>query len=135
MKQISVFLENKTGRLAEVTKTLAANNINISSLCLADTSDFGILRIIVDEPDRAKKVLKDNGFTAATCEVIAVPIEDKPGGLAKVIGLLDEANIEIEYSYVLVRRQQGDALVIVRVENPAYTIEVLNKNGIDVNPR
>lgn len=89
VKQISVFLENKSGRLAEVTKILGENNIDISALSIADTTDFGILRLIVNDPDKAEKVLKENGFTVSSTNVIAIGVEDKPGGLSKALEILD----------------------------------------------
>src|SRR5690554_1516581 len=99
VKQISVFLENKTGRLAAVTDTLAVNGINIRALSIADTSDFGILRLIVDQPDKAYEVLKTGEFTVSVTDVIGVEMPDQPGGLAKVLKELENAEINIEYLY------------------------------------
>ena len=99
IKQISIFLENKLGRLAKVTRILGENNIDICALSVADTTDFGILRLIVDRPDEAKQVLADNGFTVSINDVIAIEVEDKPGGLAKTLSVLDDKGISIEYMY------------------------------------
>ena len=118
VKQISIFLENKSGRLAEVTKVLGENNIDISALSIADTTDFGILRLIVNNPDKAEKVLKDNEFTVSCTSVIAIAVEDTPGGLAKALSILEEESIGIEYMYAFVGKADDEALVIIRVENP-----------------
>ena len=96
LKQVSVFLENKSGRLAEVAKVLGENDVDISALSIADTTDFGILRLIVNKPDKAVRVLKDNGFTVGTTDVIAITVEDHPGGLAQVLDLLDKVQVDIE---------------------------------------
>jgi len=129
-KQISVFIENKRGRLADVTKRLGANGIDISALCIADTTDFGILRIIVDKPDLAEKVLKEDGFAVSITEVIAMSIEDQPGGLAKALKVLDEYDINIEYMYAYLRKNCDKAMVIVRVDRPMDAIEKLKDSSI-----
>lgn len=130
IKQISIFLENKSGRLADVTRTLAKNNINISALSIADTTDFGILRLIVNDPERAQKALKEEGFTVNINNVIAISVEDKPGGLADALEILENHNIGIEYMYAFVSRDSNKAMVILRVENPEKAIEVLMGNNI-----
>ena len=132
IKQISVFLENKSGRLAEVTKVLAQNNIDISALSIADTTDFGILRLIVSNPDMAEKVLKDNEFTVSSTNVIAIGVEDKPGGLYKALGVLEKSEIGIEYMYAFVGKTSDEALVIIRVDDSDKAIDILAKNGIKV---
>lgn len=132
IKQISVFLENKSGRLAEVTKILGQNNIDISALSIADTTDFGILRLIVNNPDEALKVLKDCEFTVSSTNVIAIGVEDKPGGLSKALEVLEKEGIGIEYMYAFVGKTSDEALVILRVDEDNKAIEVLSKNGIQV---
>ncbi|MBO8170111.1 MAG: amino acid-binding protein [Thermoanaerobacteraceae bacterium] len=132
IKQISVFLENKSGRLAAVTKLLAAGNINIRALSIADTSDFGILRLIVNQPDKAYRVLKDAGFTVTMTEVIGVAMSDEPGGLAGVLEILEERGVNIEYLYAFVGSACDDALVMFRVENIDDAIEVLKAEGVKV---
>ena len=118
IKQISIFLENKLGRLAKVTRILGENNIDICALSVADTTDFGILRLIVDRPDEAKQVLADNGFTVSINDVIAIEVEDKPGGLAKTLSVLDDKGISIEYMYAFVgNSNSNNALVIFRLNN------------------
>lgn len=132
VKQISVFLENKSGRLASVTEMLGANNINIRALSIADTTDFGILRLIVNEPDRAYKTLKENGFTVSETDVIAVEVDDTPGGLGTVLRHLDNAGVNIEYLYAFLEKSSKDALVVFRVEQIENAITVLQDKGINV---
>ncbi len=132
VKQISVFLENKSGRLAEVTKVLGKSNIDISALSIADTTDFGILRLIVNKPEEAEKVLKQNGFTVSCTTVIAIAVEDRPGGLADALKVLDSISVGIEYMYAFVGKTKEKALVILRVENPEKAITSLEKAGIRV---
>ncbi|MFZ5897691.1 MAG: ACT domain-containing protein [Bacillota bacterium] len=132
VNQISVFLENKSGRLAAVTGILAEAGINIRALSIADTSDFGILRLIVNEPSRAYQALKEAGFTVSTTEVIAVEIEDRPGGLAQVLKLLDQHQINVEYLYAFVSNSSGNALVLLKVENVDKAVEVLKANGVKI---
>jgi hypothetical protein len=130
VKQISVFLENKKGRLAEVTKTLSHEKINIRALSLADTADFGVLRIIVDNPDRSVSVLKARGFVAQVTEVIAVEVEDRPGGLAHILEVLDQDNVNVEYMYAYVEKSRDNAIVICRIDDRERALQILQKNGI-----
>ncbi len=132
VKQISVFLENKSGRLAEVTSVLGDNNIDISALSIADTTDFGILRLIVNKPEEAEKVLRDNGFTMSITNVLAIGVNDEPGGLAKVLKVLEGDKTEIEYMYAFVSKKDDEALVILKTSNPKRAIEVLKAQGINV---
>ncbi|MCX7923230.1 MAG: acetolactate synthase [Clostridia bacterium] len=132
VKQISVFLENKSGRLAEVTKTLGSNNIDISALSIADTTDFGILRLIVNKPELAEGILKESGFTVSCTNVVAIAVADEPGGLAAALEVLDSESIGIEYMYAFVGKTSNQALVILRVEAPEKGIEELTKNNIKV---
>jgi len=129
VKQISVFLENKSGRLADVTRTLADNSINIRALSIADTIDYGLLRLIVNNPDLAVKVLTDEGFTVAETEVLAIEVPDKPGGLAGIIEILSAKNLNIEYMYAFVGRSGEHAIVIFRVEPIDEGIEALKGGG------
>jgi hypothetical protein len=132
VKQISVFLENKEGRLAEVVKKIAENGINIRAMSLADTADYGILRFIVDDPERADKVLKDAEFTYSIKEVLAVGIDDKPGGLSKTLDCLTKSGIVIEYMYAFLGKCAGKALVILKVSDINKATDTLKKCGIDV---
>lgn len=132
VKQISVFIENKSGRLSEITKFLGDNQIDISALSIADTTDFGILRLIVNDPETAEKLLKENGYTVSCTNVIAIGIEDKPGGLAVALEILNNESIGIEYMYAFVGKTTYGALVILRVEDPDKAIDALTKNDIKV---
>jgi hypothetical protein len=132
VEQISIFLENKSGRLAEVTSILAAAGINIRSLSLADTADFGVLRLIVDQAERAREVLKANGFTVSKTDVIAVAVPDRPGGLAGILRVLDGAGINVEYMYAFVQRSGDNAIIIFRFEALEQAIQVLAGAGVRV---
>ncbi len=130
--QIAVFLENKSGRLAAITKALSDNNINIRALSVADTADFGILRLIVDDTDKATRVLKEEGFTVAKGVVIAVEVADKPGGLAKVLSVLHEAAINVEYMYAFVEKSEENAVLIFRFDDPDMAITILQNAGVKI---
>ena len=132
VKQISVFVENKSGRLAEIIGILGANGIDISALSIADTTDFGILRLIVNDPPLAEKVLKDNGMVVKATDVIAIAVEDKPGGLAMALKLISDARIEIEYMYAFIGKSDNGALVIVRVNKPDEAVDILENSGISI---
>jgi len=132
IKQISIFLENKQGRLAEVTRTLGENNIDIRALSLADTTDFGVLRLIVNNPDKARQILTENGFAVSINDVIAIEVEDKPGGLADVLAVLDRKGISIEYMYAFVNSKPNTAMVIFRVENPESALEILKSENVKI---
>lgn len=132
VKQISVFLENKSGRLAEVTRTLGDNSIDIRALYIADTSEYGILRMIVDQPESALECLTDSGFTVSSTNVIAIAIEDHPGTLDMALETLSEGSISVDYLYAFVGRSSSDAIVIIRVENPSLALEKLEQTGIRV---
>jgi hypothetical protein len=132
IKQISVFLENKCGRLADVTGAISANGINIRAFSVADTSDFGILRLIVNRPDDAVNVLREGGFTVSMTEVLAVQIPDRPGGLAGVLELMQEAGVNIEYLYAFSARISKDALAVFRVENSSVAEQLIAGKGIRV---
>ncbi|MFZ5645192.1 MAG: ACT domain-containing protein [Bacillota bacterium] len=132
IKQISIFLENKSGRLARVTRVLGENNINIRALSIADTTDFGILRLIVSDPDTAYRVLKEAGFSVNVTDVIAVEITDSPGGLAGPLEYLNESGINIEYLYAFLTRASQAALVVFRVEQIDEAVKVLQEKGITI---
>lgn len=132
VKQISIFLENKSGRLAQVTRVLGNNKINIRALSIADTTDFGILRLIVNDPDSAYRALKEAGFTVSTTDVIAVEVGDEPGGLARVLEILQEVNINIEYLYAFLQKATNAALVVFRVEQLDEAIKVLLENNVSI---
>lgn len=130
VKQISIFLENKKGRLAEVTHLLAAEKVNIRALSLADTADFGVLRIIVNDPDACLAVLKAHSIVAQVTEVIAVEIEDKPGGLARALAVLDGAGLNVEYMYAYVEKKKDNAIVICKIDDRQRALGVLADKGV-----
>ncbi len=132
IRQLSVFLENKVGELSKVCRILANNNINIIASNLADTSDFGIFRMVVNSPEDAKKLLKESGFTVLENNVVALDIEDKPGGLADVLELLEKNKINIEYLYVLARRKPGQITFIFRFKETDKAISLLLENSVKV---
>ncbi len=132
IRQISVFLENKVGRIMEITDVLGKNDINIRALSLADTSDFGILRMIVDNIDKTLKVLKEKGFIIKESYVVAVEVPDKPGGLSGVLKVLGNNDINIEYMYAFFEQPENKALLIFRFENPDEAVSALVDSGIEV---
>ena len=132
VQQISIFLENRVGRLQEVTDLLAENDINIRALSLADTSDFGILRLIVNKPEQTIRMLREGGFTVRENEVIAVEVEDRPGGLARTLELFSRAGISVEYMYAFVERKTANAVMIFRVELISRAVKTLQDAGISL---
>ncbi len=132
VEQISIFIENKSGRLAEVTRVLGEAGVNIRALSLADTSDFGILRLIVDKTDQAKAVLKEQGFTVSKTEVVAVEVPDRPMGLHGILQILDRAKVNVEYMYAFVERCGENAVIIFRFDETEEAIQVLTRNGVTV---
>lgn len=132
VEQISIFLENKSGRLAEVAGILAAAGVNIRALSLADTAEFGILRLIVDQNDRAKQALKEGGFTVGKTEVVALEVPDRPGGLAQILQALDAAGINVEYMYAFVQRSGDNAILIFRFDELDKAVQALTQAGVRV---
>ena len=132
VEQISVFLENKAGRLAEVTKVLGEGGINIRALSLADTTDFGILRLIVDQYDKAREILKKHGFTVGKTEVVAIEVPDRPGGLAWVLQILSDSDVNVEYMYAFVQHSGKNAVIIFRFDNLERAIELLHQQGVRI---
>lgn len=132
VNQLSVFLENKSGRLADVTRALHEAGINIRALSIADTIDYGLLRLIVNDPVAAKAALTSGGFTVALTEVLAIEVPDKPGGLAGIIEILSSEGINIEYMYAFVGRSGEHAIVIFRIERVDDALEILQKKGVRI---
>ncbi len=132
IKQLSVFIENQKGHLAALTDVLKRENIDIRAISVFDTSEFGILRMVVDRPDKALKVLEEEGFTAKISDVLAVEPEDKPGSLCEIFKLLDENDIDIEYIYSFVLRKREMPLIILKVNRQPEAVEVLEDAGIIV---
>ena len=134
VKQLSIFMENRAGRLAEIARRLGEARINIRALSLADTSDFGILRLIVNDVDKAMKMLRDSGHTVSLTEVVAVEVPDSPGGLASVLEPLRDAGVNVEYMYAFVEKATDKAVVIFRFEDVDAAVKVLAKAKISVLP-
>ncbi len=132
IRQLSVFLENKKGTLHEITDVLARADIDLRSMCIADTSDYGIVRIIASDPDRAMKVLSEAGHTANIRLVTAFAVPDCPGGLAKVLKLLEENSVDIEYMYALVTTSVDKAYAVMRTDDDAKTENILKENSIEL---
>ena len=132
VEQISVFIENKSGRLAEIAHLLGESGVNIRALSLADTTDFGILRLIVNDREKAKKVLKENGFTVSKTEVVAVEVPDRPGGLAEILRTLDSEAITVEYMYAFVERCGENAVIIIRFDEIEKAIKVLTDRNFTI---
>jgi len=134
VEQISIFLENKPGALETVTRLLRDANVNIRTLSLADTSDFGILRLIVNDVPKTIKVLNDNGLRVSKTTVVAVEVPDRPGGLHSILEVLAKNSINVEYLYAFVEKSGLNAVIIFRFDSPDSAIDVLLKNGFTVMP-
>jgi len=132
VRQVSIFLENKSGRLYEVCKCLADAGVNIRALSVAETADYGVLRLIVNDPDAAMRAVSESGFTVSETEVIAVEVPDEPGGLAGVLAPLYDANVNIEYIYCFVEKSGSSAIVVFRVEQLDAAIRALQGGGYKV---
>ena len=130
MKQISVFIENAKGKLASVTNLLAQNNIDLRALSIADTTDYGILRIIVEDPISTNNLLLENGYLTKINDVVGVKIQDKPGNFAKIINVLTDNNIDVEYTYAFTSNTQGQAYIVFRVNDNEHALSALSKAGI-----
>ena len=130
VNQISVFVENKPGKLVEVIETLGDNGVDLRAMSIADTSDFGILRLIVDKPDTALEVLNKDEYITSVNKVIAVSIEDTPGSLARVLRILAEAGVSIEYVYAFITHEAGSAYVIIRVEDNERAVAAMKEKGV-----
>lgn len=134
VEQISIFIENKSGRLAEVTGVLAESGINIRALSLADTSDFGILRLIVNDSQKALKVLREQHFTVSITDVIGIEVPDSPGGLTSLLQILDQNNVNVEYMYAFAEFSGDNAIIIFRFDNVDEAIAALSSHGIKILP-
>ena len=132
IRQLSVFLENKKGTLHEITDVLAKADIDLRSMCIADTSDYGIVRIIANDPDKALKVLSEAGHTANIRAVTAFAVPDCPGGLAKVLSILETQSVDIEYMYALVTTSVDKAYAVMRTDDDAKSEKILTDNGVEL---
>ena len=132
IRQLSIFVENKAGRLAEITSIIADAGIDIHALSIADTTNFGILRLIVNEPDQAEQTLKAAGLTVSLTDVIAIGINNRPGSFAKAAKVLSEAKVDIEYMYAFIAQEQDRAWVILRVPDNEKALQALKNGGIEI---
>jgi len=130
--QISIFLENKEGRLAKVCSLLGENKINIRALTIAESKEFGILRIVVDRPDDAVKILKENNFVAQMTDIVALEVDDTPGGLARILKVFSENQLNVEYMYGFVEKKTDRALMVFRFDDPDKAIAILSDKGFDI---
>jgi len=132
IKQISLFVENKPGRTAKVSKTLSDAGVNIRAMTIAEAGDFGVIRMVVDNPDKGYKVLHDNGFTVSATDVLAVEMKDTPGGLYEIVNTLGESNINIDYAYAFVTAKAQRAMLIVRVDDIPGARKALGAKGVKI---
>ena len=130
VKQVSIFVENTTGRLADVTRILAEADIDLKAATIADAADFGILRCIVEDADGAKKVLNEKGFNASVSEVIAVSLKNQPGGFHRVLQILADEKIGVKYIYSTIKSAEGEAVIMMKAADNDKAIEVLKANGV-----
>ena len=132
IKQISVFMENRPGRLAEITKVLSDNDIDVRAINIADTTDYGILRMIVNDEVKAEKVLRENNMTASVTDVIAISIPDTVGAFSTVINLLKDKGISIEYIYSFIGEKSNKAVIVIKTNKLDESLETLKNNGVEV---
>ena len=130
IRQLSIFIENKKGRLTKIAQIISSAGIDIRAISVADTSGFGILRIIVDDPDRAKNVLQKSNIIVSVTDVIAVEIKDKPGEIYRVMSILSDNDIGVEYMYAFISREKNKAFIILKIENEDKAVEVLKDNDV-----
>lgn len=132
IKQLSIFLENKSGRINEVTSLLGAENINIRALTLADSSDFGVMRLIVDDLDKAIACLEKNNISIGLTSVIAVEVPDQPGGLAEVMRKVANSGLDVKYMYSIPEKKHNNAIMIMRFDDAVETAEKLKGEGLNI---
>ncbi len=132
VKQLSVFVENKPGTMVEIITALGDSGIDIRAISIADTTDFGILRLIVSDPEKALEVLRERGCTVTITEVIGVKLTDRPGGLAHILTFLRDADISVEYMYAYVSKSEENACIILRVSDTEKAVEILETNGVAI---
>ena len=132
IRQISLFLENRKGRLHDVCSLLGEKRINIRALTIAETDEFGVLRMVVDSPDEAVDVLKEKGFVATVTEIVAVEVDDRPGGLARVLSVVTESGLNIEYMYGFVEKKSDRALMVFRFDDPDKAVKLMKENDVPV---
>ena len=132
IKQLSLFVENRPGRMAKVSKTLSDAGVNIRAMTIAEAGDFGVIRMVVDDPENGYKVLHDNGFTVSTTDVLTVEMKDTPGGLYEIVNTLGENNINVDYAYAFVTAKAQKAMLILRVDNIVKARQALSAKGVKI---
>jgi len=132
IQQVSIFLENKKGRLSDVCSVLGKHGVNIRALTIAESEDFGVLRVVVDRPEETLRIVKENGFAAKLSPIVAVEVPDKPGGLATVLKVLSDNDVNVEYMYGFVERSGDNAILVFRFSDPDRTVQILQKSKIKV---
>ena len=132
IKQISLFVENRPGRTAKVAKTLSDAGVNIRALTIAEAGDFGVIRMVVDDPEKGYKVLKDNAFTVSMTDVLAVEMKDAPGGLYEIVNTLGQNNVNVDYAYAFVTAKAQRAMLILRVDDIVKARKVLGERGVKI---
>lgn len=132
IKQLSIFLENRPGALSAPCKLLASAGINIQTFALADTREFGILRIVVHEWEKARDLLMENGYVVKVTDLLAIEVEDRPGGLAAILDVIEKANVNVEYTYAFTSKWRGKGLLLFRFNDTEKAIEALKSAGINV---
>src|SRR5512138_1025894 len=132
IKQVSLFVENKPGRTAKVSKTLSDAGVNIRALTIAEAGDFGVIRMVVDDPEKGYKVLKESGFTVSTTDVLAVEMKDTPGGLYEIVNTLGENGVNVDYAYAFVTAKAQRAMLILRVDDLAKARAALSSKGVKI---
>ena len=134
IKQLSIFLQNRMGSLSKPLEVLTVADVNIRAMCMADTSEFGILRLVVDDPDKGKEALEQNNFLVKITEIIGVEMHDAPGGLTSVLNIIRDNNIDLEYLYAFTHEKEGKAILLLHADDLDALIDVLNKNNIPIVP-
>jgi len=132
VKQLSVFVENKCGRASAIINLLSENNINISALCVAESSEYGIMRLIVDNSEKAEKIVSASGVMAKITNVLAIPMGNKPGDLAKLLNIFNEAKISVQYMYAFVGQNGNNAVLVIKTDNNTLATEILGQKGISL---
>lgn len=135
IKQISLFVENRPGRMAKVAKTLSDAGVNIRALTIAEAGDFGVIRMVVDDPEKGHRVLKENAFTVSMTEVLAVEMKDTPGGLYEIVNTLGQSGVNVDYAYAFVTAKAQKAMLILRVDDIAKARAVLGEKGVKMATR
>ena len=134
IKQLSIFLQNRMGSLSKPLEVLTVADVYIRAMCMADTSEFGILRLVVDDPDKGKEALEQNNFLVKITEIIGVEMHDAPGGLTSVLNIIRDNNIDLEYLYAFTHEKEGKAILLLHADDIDALIDVLNKNNIPIVP-